>query len=140
MSIGSIFGKLFGGSAAQPIEAIGNVFDKLFTSDEEKAQAKAVLEKIAQQPHILQAEINKIEAQHRSVFVAGWRPFIGWVCGSALAYSFILRDLIAWGISIARPSIEPPPELAMEHLVSILLALLGLGGMRTFEKLKGRAK
>jgi len=136
----SFFGKLFGSTAAQPIEAIGNVFDKLFTSDQEREQAKAVLDKIAQQPHILQAEINKIEAQHRSIFVAGWRPFIGWVCGSALAYSFILRDLIAWGMSINNPDIQPPPELAMEHLVSILLALLGLGGMRTFEKLKGRAK
>lgn len=136
----SFLGKLFGSTAAEPIEAIGNVFDKLFTSDEEKAQARAVLDKIAQQPHILQAEINKIEAQHRSIFVAGWRPFIGWVCGSALAYSFILRDLIAWVMSISHPGMAPPPELAMEHLVSILLALLGLGGMRTFEKLKGRAK
>ena len=136
----SFLGKLLGSTAAQPIEAIGNVFDKLFTSDDEKAQAKAVFEKIAQQPHILQAEINKIEAQHRSIFVAGWRPFIGWVCGSALAYSFILRDLIAWGLSISNPAVQPPPELAMEHLVSILLALLGLGGMRTFEKLKGRSK
>ena len=136
----SFFGNLFGSTAAQPIEAIGNVFDKLFTSDDERAQARAVLEKIAQQPHILQAEINKIEAQHRSVFVAGWRPFIGWVCGFALAYSFILRDLIAWVMSIHAPDAALPPELAMEHLVSILLALLGLGGMRTFEKIKGRAK
>lgn len=136
----SFFGKLFGSTAAQPIEAIGNVFDQLFTSDQEREQAKAVLEKIAQQPHILQAEINKIEAQHRSIFVAGWRPFIGWVCGSALAYSFILRDLIAWGMNVWAPSAQLPPELAMEHLVSILLALLGLGGMRTFEKIKGRAK
>lgn len=136
----SFLGKLFGSTAAQPIEAIGNVFDQLFTSDQEREQAKAMLQKIAQQPHILQAEINKIEAQHRSVFVAGWRPFIGWVCGSALAYSFILRDLIAWGMSVWAPSAELPPELAMEHLVSILLALLGLGGMRTVEKIKGRAK
>lgn len=136
----SFFGKLFGDTAAQPIEAIGNVFDKLFTSDDEKAQAKIILEKIAQQPHILQAEINKIEAQHRSVFVAGWRPFIGWVCGSALAYTYILRDIIAWAMSVWAPEHSVPPELAMESLVSILLALLGLGGMRTFEKIKGRAK
>lgn len=136
----SFLANLFGSSAAQPIEAIGNVFDKLFTSDDEKAQAKAVFEKIAQQPHILQAEINKIEAQHRSIFVAGWRPFIGWVCGSALAYSFIVRDLVAWAMSVWSPATPLPPELAMEHLISVLLALLGLGGMRTFEKLKGKAK
>lgn len=135
----SWFASLVGGSAAQPIEALGNVFDRLFTSDDEKAQARAVLAKIAQQPHILQAEINKIEAGHRSVFVAGWRPFIGWVCGSALAYSFIIRDLMAWGMAIHTPDTPPPPELAMEHLITVLVSLLGLGGLRTFEKLKGRA-
>jgi len=44
----------------------------------------------------LQSEINKVEAQHRTIFVAGWRPFIGWVCGVALAYNFVLRDLLIW--------------------------------------------
>lgn len=136
----SFIGKLLGSTAAEPIEAIGNVFDKLFTSDDERAQAQAVLAKLAQQPHILQAEINKIEAQHRSTFVAGWRPFIGWVCGSALAYSFIVRDLAAWGITLWAPGTEPPPELAMEHLITVLVSLLGLGGLRTMEKMQGRAK
>lgn len=136
----SLLDKLIGGSVAEPIEALGNVFDKVFTSDDERAQAEAVLAKIRQRPQLLQAEINKIEAGHRSVFVAGWRPFIGWACGSALVYSFIARDLIAWGMSVWAPAIEPPPELAMQHLVSILMALLGLGGLRTVEKLRGRAK
>lgn len=136
----SLLGKIVGGAAAEPIEALGNVFDQLFTSDDERAQANAVLAKIAQQPHILQAEINKIEAAHRSVFVAGWRPFIGWVCGSALAYSFILRDLTAWGLAVWAPATEPPPELAMEHLITVLVSLLGLGGLRSLEKLRGRAK
>ncbi|NUO80835.1 hypothetical protein HUU05_12215, partial [candidate division KSB1 bacterium] len=77
----SLLSNIMGGPAVDALTAIGNVFDKLFTSDAERAQAKAVLAKIAQEPAILQAEINKIEAAHRSVFVAGWRPFIGWVCG-----------------------------------------------------------
>ena len=132
--------KLFGAAAAQPIEALGNVIDKTFTSDEERKQADAVLAKIAQKPQILQAEINKIEAQHRSVFVAGWRPFIGWVCGSALGYTFVVRDLVMWYMSIQHPGLEPPPELAMEHLMTVLSALLGLGGLRTAEKFKGKAK
>ncbi|MFL1484889.1 3TM-type holin [Marinobacter sp. LN3S78] len=136
----SWFGKLVGGTAAEPIEAIGNVFDKLFTSDDERAKAQQVLEKIRQHPHILQGEITKMEAQHRSVFVAGWRPFIGWTCGSALAYSYIVRDLVAWGMTLWVPGVEPPPELAMEHLMTVLISLLGLGGLRTVEKLKGRAK
>jgi hypothetical protein len=136
----SILGTLFGSAAAEPIAALGTVIDKVFTSDDEREQARAVLAKIAQQPHILQAEINKIEAAHRSIFVAGWRPFIGWVCGAALGYSFIARDLIAWVMSIQSPGTPLPPELAMENLITVLVSLLGLGGLRTIEKLQGRAK
>jgi hypothetical protein len=83
----------------------------------------------------VQNEVNKIEAQHRSIFVAGWRPFIGWVCGLALLYNFILRDLIAW----LSPNIMPP-ALQMEHLLTVLMGMLGLGGLRTYEKLKDKSK
>ncbi len=84
----------------------------------------------------LQGEINKIEAQHRTIFVAGWRPFVGWVCGFALAYNFILRDLLIWFIG---PE-QVPPALQMEHLMTVLIGMLGLGGMRTFEKFKDKTK
>ncbi len=83
----------------------------------------------------LQSEINKVEAQHRTIFVAGWRPFIGWVCGVALAYNFILRDLLIWLIG---PE-QVPPALQMEHLMTVLIGMLGLGGMRTFEKFKDKS-
>ena len=83
----------------------------------------------------LQNEVNKIEAQHRSIFVAGWRPFIGWVCGLALLYNFVVRDLVAW----LMPEIMPP-ALQMEHLITILMGMLGLGGLRTYEKLKDKTK
>jgi hypothetical protein len=84
----------------------------------------------------LQGEINKIEAQHRTIFVAGWRPFIGWVCGVALAYNFVLRDLLIWFIG---PE-QVPPALQMEHLMTVLIGMLGLGGMRTFEKFNDKTK
>jgi hypothetical protein len=83
----------------------------------------------------IQNEVNKIEAQHRSIFVAGWRPFIGWVCGLALLYNFIIRDLVAW----VSPNIMPP-ALQMEHLLTVLMGMLGLGGLRTYEKLKDKSK
>ena len=83
----------------------------------------------------LQNEVNKIEAHHRSIFVAGWRPFIGWVCGLALLYNFVVRDLVAW----LMPEIMPP-ALQMEHLITILMGMLGLGGLRTYEKLKDKTK
>ena len=82
----------------------------------------------------LQGEINKIEAQHRTIFVAGWRPFIGWVCGVALAYNFVLRDLLIWFIG---PE-QVPPALQTEHLMTVLIGMLGLGGMRTFEKFNNK--
>ena len=83
-----------------------------------------------------QAEINKIEAQHRSVFVSGWRPFTGWVCAFALAYNFVIRDLLIWCLNIE----NVPPALQMEHLMTVLLGMLGLGGFRTFEKYKNVSK
>lgn len=83
----------------------------------------------------LQTEINKMEAQHRTVFVAGWRPAIGWVCAFALAYNFVIRDLLVWYMG---PE-TAPPALQMEHLMTVLLGMLGLGGMRTFEKLNNKS-
>ena len=123
-----------------PINAVGNVLDKLFTSKDEKLTHEEVRMRLMMQPDIAQVELNKIEAQHRTIFVAGWRPFIGWVCGVALLYNFILRDLIAWVMVINGVESQPPPELAMTHLMTVLLGMLALGGMRTYEKLKGVTK
>ena len=84
----------------------------------------------------LQTKINEIEAGHRTLFVAGWRPFIGWICGVALAYNFVIRDLF---ICITKTT-DAPPALQMEHLMTVLLGMLGLGGLRTFEKIKDKTK
>ena len=116
------------------------MLDALFTSDKERLDKKAVLARIAQQPRLIEGEINKIEAGHKSVFVAGWRPFIGWVCGLALFYNFIARDLMVWALALSGDDGPPPPPLHLDVLTTILYALLGLGGMRTFEKWQGRAK
>lgn len=130
----SFFSNLFGGAAAQPIEALGNVFDKLFTSDDERAKAKEILARIAQEPHLLQAEINKIEAAHRSTFVAGWRPAIGWVCACGLAFPFVINPVLQWYTG------DIGPQLPLAALNEVVWALLGLGGLRTLEKVKGKAK
>ena len=124
-----IFSTLFGVTAAAPINAIAKGIDSLFTSDEERmsaAQLKAVL---LAKPHLMQSEINKVEAGHKSIFVAGWRPFIGWVCGFGLFSAFLVGPLLSYfGI--------PIPAFPMDHMMSLVYALLGLGGMRTYEKLK----
>ena len=140
----SIFSKLFSvGDVASPINAIGNAFDKIFTSDEERLQANAVLEKLKQHPAELQVEINKIEAAHRSVFVAGWRPFIGWVAGVSLGLYFIPQYIVAsylWtSISLDKNAIQSYPVSA-DGLLELVLAMLGMAGLRTFDKLTGKSK
>ena len=83
----------------------------------------------------LQTKINAVEAQHRTLFVAGWRPFIGWICGVALAYNFVIRDLFIWITQTTEA-----PALQMDHLMTVLLGMLGLGGLRTYEKIKDKVK
>lgn len=87
-----------------------------------------------------QLEINKAEASHRSMFVAGWRPFIGWTCGVALAYHFVLAPLILFGAGWAGADIPQLPNFDMDSLMTVLLGMLGLGGLRSFEKYKGLTK
>ncbi len=84
-----------------------------------------------------QLEINKVEAQHGSIFVAGWRPFIGWTCGVALAWSFIAAPLLSWVLFMAGIDIKGMPELEVGPLMTLVLGMLGLGGLRTYEKRLG---
>jgi len=87
-----------------------------------------------------QLEINKTEAASRSAFVAGWRPFVGWTCGVALAYHFIVQPLAAFAMTVAGVSLIDLPTFDMDTLMTVLLGMLGLGGLRTFEKHKGVSK
>ena len=87
-----------------------------------------------------QLEVNKAEAQHRSIFVAGWRPFIGWTCGIALMAHFVLFPATDFIVAYMGYEIPPMPAFDMESLMTVLLGMLGLGGMRSFEKFKGVSK
>lgn len=137
----SWFSTIFGGGLAAPIEAVGKIVDSVYTSDGEMLDKQAVMARIAQQPALVQAEINKVEAQHRSVFVAGWRPYIGWVCGTALVWHFMLFDMLTWvQINYFPQTTELPTLSGTEQLMTVLMALLGLGAMRTAEKFGGKAK
>jgi len=128
------FSSLVGGAAAAPIEAIGNVLDKVFTSDGQRLDKKIILERLAQQPALMQAEINKVEAAHRSLFVAGWRPAIGWTCALALFNQFILAPYVMLFFSV-----QIPP-MGGGILFDLVVALLGMGSLRTLEKFGGRTK
>ncbi len=133
------FSKILGGPAIDAVSAVGNVVDQLFTSDEEKVQAAILMEKIRQKPQLLQAEINRVEAGHRSLFVAGWRPFIGWVCGFGFLWAFLLHPLFEW-IVVLRGLDIAAPGIITDNMMELVLALLGLGTLRSVEKMTGRSK
>ena len=132
---------LFGGaaeSAAKPIEAVGNTLDQLFTSDDERAAAAVVMEKLRQQPDILQVELNKVEATHPSVFVAGWRPALGWVCVMSLGLYYPVRILVGmtmWVIMVIKGGgLLPLPDVGIADVLGLVAAMLGMSGLRTIEK------
>ncbi len=149
----SWFTNLFTSNAAKPIEAIGGVLDDLFTSDEERAAADAVMEKLKQHPAELQVGINKIEAGHRSVFVAGWRPSIGWVCALSLFFFYVPQFVMAayvWidAVNVAilhaketqTAIILPGYPVNADGVLELVLAMLGMAAIRTGEKLAGKTK
>jgi hypothetical protein len=92
-----------------------------------------------------QVDLLKIDQASPSIFKSGWRPTVGWVCAAGLAYTFLLQPILPWGLAViptfwggeAR-TIPPLPALEMDVLMTMLTGMLGLGGMRTFEKVRGK--
>ncbi len=87
-----------------------------------------------------QIEVNKEEAKHTSIFVAGWRPAVGWICGIALGWNFILQPIMMWVAFLFAVDLGDAPRLDTGELMTVLLGMLGLGGLRTYEKQSGVAR
>jgi hypothetical protein len=134
------------------IEGVGKVADSLITTDKERLEMALeerrldlAEKRIDQETDLAQVEVNKIEAASPSVFVSGWRPAVGWVGVLGLAYQFLGYPLMQWlwafgqGYDIIPKGLNPPPDLDVEQLMTLLAGLLGFGGMRSFEKHKGVA-
>jgi len=144
----SVLAAIFGGggdAVAKPVEAVGNVLDKLFTSDDERLSRAEARERLAQRPAELQVQLNMLEAQHSSVFVAGWRPHIGWVCGIALFMFFVPQYAAAsvvWIVAIHEGGWAdvPPYPVTPDALLELVLAMLGMASLRTAEKRMGVAR
>ena len=123
--------------------------ERLFPDKQKRAEEIRKLEEIKQkgdlaqlQAHVQlmvgQLEINKEEAKHKSVFVAGWRPFCGWVGGLSLAYTGLVHPLLLWGWAVAgKDAALAPPFIESGLLGIVLTGMLGLGGMRSYDKIKG---
>jgi len=123
------------------LPVIGGLLDKLIPDKDARAAAQELLEQSEQSGELQlmlgQMEVNKVEASSGSLFRGGWRPAVGWVCASAMFYSFVLSPLLQFIVILLMD--EPPtfPELSMGELMPVLMGMIGFGAMRMNEKIKG---
>jgi len=126
------------------IGPVTGLLDKFIPDADQKAklahEIATMSERHAQEALLAQLEINKAEAASGSIFKGGWRPAVGWTCAIAFLYHFILKDLIIFGCAIAGVVLPDLPEFDMGTLLTVLGGMLGIGGLRTYEKQKGLTK
>jgi hypothetical protein len=121
------------------VAAALQVLNKFVPDPDAKAKFESELRNSLQLWDKGQTDVNAVEAANPNMFVSGWRPFIGWVCGLALAYQYVAAPLIMWFATSVGVNIAAFPKLD-DTLWQLVFAMLGMGGMRTFEKLKGIAR
>jgi len=132
--------------ALDPVSALldigGKVLDRVFPDPTQQAAARLELLKLQQSGELTQIagqmEINKAEAANPSVFVSGWRPAIGWICGAGFAVQFVVGPLAEWGSALYGHPVKFP-QMDTGTMMPLLLGMLGLGGLRTAEKLADKA-
>lgn len=132
------------------IPAIGTILDKIIPDPAQAAEAKLKALELAQKGEMAvldadvrlalgQMEINKVEAG-TDLFRGGWRPATGWACVAGLVYQFLVMPILPWMVTALGGSVPPLPAIDNETLMVLLTGMLGLGGLRTFEKLKGATR
>lgn len=115
------------------------VLDKFIPDPAAKAQAEAALRDSLMQWDKSQTDVNAVEAANDNVFVSGWRPALGWTCAFAFSFIYVVGPLITWGSTLfGRP--VPLPQFNVDALISLTMGMLGLAGMRSWEKSKGLSK
>ncbi len=128
---------------------VGQIVDKIIPDPQAATDAKLKALEMAQRGELAaldadvrlavgQLEVNKAEAS-TDAFRGGWRPACGWVCAFGLAYSFVLRPLLPWVAGLFGAQVQPLPPIDTDTLMVLLTGMLGLGGLRTFERVKGKA-
>ena len=129
----SIRAKIFGAGAAKTIDSLGNALDKVFTSKGEKLSYAEAMVRLKQIPNLKQLDVNKAEASHRSWFVAGWRPFIGWVCGVGLGVNYVLRPIFNYTLILINSNLPLLESLDIGALIPLVSGMLGLSILRSNE-------
>jgi hypothetical protein len=131
------------------IPAVSGILDKILPDPQQAADAKIKVLEMAQRGELAvldadmklamgQMEVNKVEAG-TDLFRGGWRPATGWTCVFGLVYQFLLQPLLPWVVLVFGGSVPPLPSIDNETLMVLLTGMLGLGGLRTFERVRGKA-
>jgi len=125
------------------VTPVTGLLDKFIEDKDQKAalahEIATLADKQAQEQIVEQIKTNQIEAAHQSMFVAGWRPAVGWVCALAMLLNFILIPFINLGMEFAGQDIRLD-LIEMDTMMPVLLGMLGLGGMRSYEKARNVAR
>ena len=126
------------------IKPATEILDKVIEDKDQKAklahELATMADKMAHEQNLAQLAINKEEASSGSLFKGGWRPCIGWICGIAFGYHFVLQPVIIFVIAIIGIEIPDLPNFNMNTLLTVLGGMLGIGSLRTYEKQKGLTK
>ena len=126
------------------IEPATKLLDKVIEDKDQKAklahELATMADKLAHEQRLAQMAINKEEAASGSIFKGGWRPCIGWICGIAFGYHFVLQPVIIFVVALIGIEIPDLPKFEMNTLLTVLGGMLGIGGLRTYEKQKGLTK
>jgi len=117
------------------IQPVGDILDKFVVDKDLKIKLSHELEKEIISLNKAQLEVNKVEAKHSNIFVSGWRPAIGWICGFSIGYHFILEPIIQYILIVNAIQFETP-EFDFSQLSTIVMAMLGMSTLRTYEKTK----
>jgi hypothetical protein len=131
-----MLGKIFGGDT---LKTVGTVIDDLHFSGEEKEKLKLQMKEIDAKLKEKQLDINKAEASHRSIFVSGWRPFLGWISGLSIGYVYLFQPVLDMILQMFDIKVDWV-VLDLGQLMPLVLGMLGLGGLRSFEKSRGLTK
>ena len=134
--------KLLGGSL---VETVGKVIDSVHTSEEEKGQIKIKLQELENEINAKQMDINLADAKSTATDISGilqrsWRPLIGFSAALAIFFEFVLKPFIVFFLGVFNIEVGPLPQMNMEQLMPLVMALLGMAGLRTFEKSKNITK
>tara|TARA_Y100001951_G_scaffold36947_1_gene29158 strand:- start:509 stop:922 length:414 start_codon:yes stop_codon:yes gene_type:complete len=137
-----MIGKLLGGGL---VDSVGKIVDELHTSDEEKAQAKIKLKELDNALNKAQTDINLADAKSTATGLGGllqriWRPLIGFSCALAIFWEFVLKQFLVFFLAVFEVQTLPLPSLDMGVLMPLVMSLLGMAGLRTYEKQKGISK